>query len=228
MGEPSVEAIDVSRYYKTDGGVVVALNHINLRINDGEYVSVTGPSGSGKSTLLNCLSGLDQVSEGRVLIHGKDIAGMSDREISTFRAKNMGFVFQNYALIPVLNTIQNVELPSLIAGFSASEARSRAMNVLELVGLRGRIDYRPSQLSGGEQQRVAIARAIVNAPQVIWADEPTGNLDTETGATILELFRRLNEETGTTLVVVTHDERVAGNAHRRISILDGKIVRDER
>jgi putative ABC transport system ATP-binding protein len=226
MNDIAVQAVDVSKYYETGNGRVVALDRINLSIMRGEYVSITGPSGSGKSTLLNCLSGLDRVSEGHVYVNGTDIATMNDREISVFRSKNMGFIFQNYALIPVFTALENVELPALVSGVTAQEANKRALEALELVGLLHRANFRPSQLSGGEQQRVAVARAIVNRPSVIWADEPTGNLDTETGASILRLFDSLNRERGSTLVVVTHDERVARSARRRISLLDGRITGD--
>lgn len=220
----AIEARDVSKYYLSGKERFAAISHIDLRIQKGEFISVMGPSGSGKTTLLNCLSGLDRISEGTVLVNGSNIAEMSDSAISRFRARNMGFVFQNYALLPVFTTVENVELPALIMGEKASRARELAVNTLELVGMANRASFKPSQLSGGEQQRAAIARALVNSPEVIWADEPTGNLDTEAGRVIMELFSKLNSALGATVVVVTHDERVASYTGRRISIMDGKIV----
>ena len=219
-----IEARDVSKYYLAGKERFAAISHINILISKGEFISVMGPSGSGKTTLLNCLSGLDRISEGAVLVNGSNIAEMSDTEISRFRARNMGFVFQNYALLPVFTTVENVELPSLILGERASAARQKAMRTLELVGMGNRADFKPSQLSGGEQQRAAIARAIVNSPEVIWADEPTGNLDTESGRVIMEMFKELNRTLSSTVVVVTHDERVASYTHRSIYIMDGRIV----
>ncbi len=219
-----IEARDVSKYYLSGKERFAAISHVNIRIGKGEFISVMGPSGSGKTTLLNCLSGLDRISEGAVLVKGTNIADMSDSEISRFRARNMGFVFQNYALLPVFTTVENVELPALILGEKASTARQKALHTLELVGMSNRAQFKPSQLSGGEQQRAAIARALVNSPEVIWADEPTGNLDTEAGRVIMELFNDLNKTLSATVVVVTHDERVASYTARTIRIMDGKIV----
>ena len=219
-----IEARDVSKYYLAGKARFAAISHVNIQISKGEFISVMGPSGSGKTTLLNCLSGLDRISEGAVLVNGSNMAEMSDTEISRFRARNMGFVFQNYALLPVFTTVENVELPSLILGERASVARQKALRKLELVGMGNRADFKPSQLSGGEQQRAAIARAIVNSPEVIWADDPTGNLDTESGRVIMEMFKELNRTLSSTVVVVTHDERVASYTHRSIHIMDGRIV----
>ncbi len=219
-----IEARDVSKYYLAGKARFAAISHVNIQISKGEFISVMGPSGSGKTTLLNCLSGLDRISEGAVLVNGSNMAEMSDTEISRFRARNMGFVFQNYALLPVFTTVENVELPSLILGERASVARQKALRTLELVGMGNRADFKPSQLSGGEQQRAAIARALVNSPEVIWADEPTGNLDTESGRVIMEMFKELNRTLSSTVVVVTHDERVASYTHRSIYIMDGRIV----
>ncbi len=220
----SIEARDVSKYYLSGKERFAALSHLDLRIMKGEFISVMGPSGSGKTTLLNCLSGLDRISEGTVFVNGNNIAEMSDAVISRFRAKNMGFVFQNYALLPVFSTVENVELPALIIGEKASKARQIALRTLELVGMANRAGFKPSQLSGGEQQRAAIARALVNNPEVVWADEPTGNLDTEAGRVIMELFSELNRNLAATVVVVTHDERVASYTRRTINIMDGRIV----
>lgn len=222
-----IEARDVSKYYLSGKERFAAISHIDLSIRKGEFISVMGPSGSGKTTLLNCLSGLDRISEGTVMVNGEDIAEMSDAYISRFRARKMGFVFQNYALLPVFTTVENVELPALIVGEKASRAREMALSTLEMVGMSGRASFKPSQLSGGEQQRAAIARALVNRPEVIWADEPTGNLDTAAGKTIMELFRDLNSSLEATVVVVTHDERVASYTRRRINISDGRIVDGE-
>lgn len=219
-----IEARDVSKYYLSGKERFAAISHINLSLVKGEFISVMGPSGSGKTTLLNCLSGLDRVSEGTVLVNGSNIAEMSDGTVSRFRAKNMGFVFQNYALLPVFTTVENVELPALVVGEKASSARQMAMRTLEMVGMGNRAHFRPSQLSGGEQQRAAIARALVNSPEVIWADEPTGNLDTASGRMIMELFSTLNRMLSATVVVVTHDERIASYTGRRINIMDGMVV----
>lgn len=225
--EYAAQALNISKYYTVGEERVAALKNVTVNIKQGDFVAITGPSGSGKSTLLNCLSGLDRVTEGEVVIGGRTITGMTDREISRFRASNMGFVFQNYALLPVFNVAENVELPALITGVRASEARKMAMEVLDFVGLKNRFNFRPDQLSGGEQQRVAIARSLINRPSVLWADEPTGNLDSESGSAVLELFARLNSEHRSTVVVVTHNAEVASRTRTRIRLSDGKIT-DER
>src|SRR5688572_32930987 len=191
-------------------------------------VTIVGPSGDGKTTLLNCLSGLDAVDEGDVLIEGTSLKSMSDRERTDYRALRMGFVFQFYNLMPVLNAVENVELPLLVARRSQKEARERALAALELVGLTERAHHLPDELSGGQRQRVAIARALVNDPAVVWADEPTGNLDSESAADILELIERLNRQNGQTFVLVTHDARVAERAQRILRMRDGRIESDER
>ena len=220
----AVRAQNISKYYAVGKERFAALKNVTVSIKRGDFVAVTGPSGSGKSTLLNCLSGLDRVTEGEVIIAGRNITGMTDREISRFRASSMGFVFQNYALLPVFNVVENVELPALITGVRASEARRRAIEVLEFVGLENRTGFKPDQLSGGEQQRVAIARSLINMPAVLWADEPTGNLDSEAGAAVLELFSRLNREQHSTVVVVTHNAEVASRTNNRIRLSDGRIT----
>jgi putative ABC transport system ATP-binding protein len=187
-----------------------------------------GPSGCGKTTLLNCLSGLDSIDSGEVLIEGEQLSALSDKARTDYRARRMGFVFQFYNLIPVLTAVENVELPLLIARVSASEARRRALAALELVGIAGRAGHVPDALSGGERQRVTIARSLVNDPAVVWADEPTGDLDSENAQDIVELMRRLNLERGLTFLIVTHDLSVGRQTDRIIRMLDGEIVEEQR
>lgn len=220
--------IEVHNLWKEYNGKekVTALKGINLRINTGEFVVILGPSGSGKTTLLNCLSGVDRPTKGTVIIHGTDLYRLSEEERTRFRAENMGFVFQFFNLVPVLTAIENVELPLLILGVNRKEARERAFEILRKVGLAHKCDRFPEELSGGEKQRVAIARAIVHNPKVIWADEPTGALDNETGRMIIDLLMEMKENS--TLVVVTHDERIAEKADRVIRIRDGQIEQDTR
>jgi putative ABC transport system ATP-binding protein len=189
-------------------------------------LAVMGPSGSGKTTLLNCLSGLDDIDGGRVLVEGRDLFAMTDHERTAHRAKAMGFIFQAFNLIPVFNAVENVELPLLLVGVRAREARSRAIDILARVGLGERALHRPNELSGGEQQRVAIARALVATPAIVWADEPTGNLDTVMAAQVMDLLRQLNDE-GQTIVLVTHDEGIGHSAKRLVRMLDGHLVLDE-
>jgi putative ABC transport system ATP-binding protein len=212
----------VSKVYKTDAGIVRALTGLDLRIPTGEFLAVMGPSGSGKTTLLNCLSGLDDIDEGRVFVEGEDLHKMSDSARSRHRAKKMGFIFQAFNLIPVFTASENVELPLLLAGVSASEARRRAEETLERVGLGARKNHRPNALSGGEQQRVTIARALAGRPAIVWADEPTGNLDTETAMSVMDMLRELNAE-GETLVLVTHDPAIGALAGQLIRMRDGSI-----
>ncbi|MCX7623896.1 MAG: ABC transporter ATP-binding protein [Thermomicrobium sp.] len=223
-----VEARNVVKIYDTGRIKVQALRGVSLTVLRGEMVAVMGPSGSGKTTLLNCLSGLDTIDEGQVLIAGKELAKLADDVRSTFRARHMGFVFQLFNLIPVLTALENVELPALLAGVRPGEARRRAMEVLEQVGLADRAGHKPNELSGGQQQRVAIARALVNQPDIIWADEPTGNLDTETADEVMALLRRLNRENGQTFVIVTHDPRIGAMCDRIVQMRDGRIVDDGR
>ena len=222
---PIVEARDVVKSYNAGSHVVSALRGVSLTINPGEFVAIVGPSGNGKSTLLNCLSGIDTIDEGTVLVDGKDIHAMSDRKRTAHRAERMGFVFQSFNLIPVLNSVENVELPLLAAGVKPSEARRRSLEMLRRVSLGDRSDHRPGELSGGQQQRVAIARALVGNPAVVWADEPTGNLDSSTAASVVDLFGGLHER-GQTVVVVTHDHAFGNRADRVIEVLDGMIDRD--
>jgi putative ABC transport system ATP-binding protein len=212
----------VRKVYRSAAGPVEALKGLDLSVERGEFVAVMGPSGSGKTTLLNCLSGLDSIDEGRVILEGDDLHQMSDAKRTVHRAKKMGFVFQSFNLIPVFTAVENVELPLLLAGVTPSEARVRASETMGLVGLGERQGHRPNELSGGEQQRVTIARALAGHPSIVWADEPTGNLDSETASNIMDLLRQLNSE-GLTLVLVTHDPAIGETARRVIQMRDGEI-----
>jgi putative ABC transport system ATP-binding protein len=205
-----------------NGAAVHALRGASLEIHAGEYVAIAGPSGSGKSTLLQLIGGIDAPSSGSVELLGTRIDSLSDRELTRLRLTRLGFVFQRFHLLPVLTALENVELPMAEAGLGRGKRRDRALELLAYVGLRHRAGHRATQLSGGEMQRVAIARALANQPVLLLADEPTGELDAETGTEILSLFRRLNKD-GTTLVVVTHDEQLAAEAGRVIHMLDGRI-----
>lgn len=224
MPKPMIRSKGLHKYY--EGEVRVhALRGVDLSINKGEMVAVMGPSGCGKTTLLNCLSGLDDISKGKVWIGGKDLESLSDNEKTEMRAMNMGFVFQFYNLLPVLSAVENVELPLLLAGKSDG-AREKAEKALKMVGLGHRIEHRPSALSGGERQRVTIARAIVNEPDIVWADEPTGDLDSKTSDKIMDLLCKLNDKNGHTMVLVTHEDRVAHRAERTLHMESGVIERD--
>jgi ABC-type lipoprotein export system ATPase subunit len=220
----SIEARSVHKTYDTGSVKVHALRGIDLQITRGEMAAVMGPSGCGKTTLLNCLAGLDGIDSGEILIDGVPLHSMNDRQKTDLRARKMGFVFQFYNLLPVLSAIENVELPMLVSGSSAAEARSRAQDALALVGLSDRATHRPAELSGGQQQRVTIARALANRPAIIWADEPTGDLDSETSGEIMDLLRRLNRENGQTFVIVTHAPEIGARADRIIRMRDGQIV----
>jgi len=216
----------VRKVYRTGAEEVEALRGVDLTVNEGEFVSVMGPSGYGKTTLLNCCSGLDDIDGGRVLLDGVDLHALSDARRTANRASSMGFVFQAYNLIPVFSAVENVELPLLLAGTDAKDARRRAIATLDRVGLAGRLKHRPAELSGGEQQRVTVARALAGQPRVVWADEPTGALDSETAEQVLQLLVELNAA-GLTLIVVTHDEGVGQRASRLIKMRDGRIVSDD-
>lgn len=221
-GDAILVATDVTKIYRTGAESVEALHDLSLTIRSGDFLAVMGPSGSGKTTLLNCLSGLDDIEGGTVLVDGKDIHEMSDAKRSRYRAEQMGFIFQSFNLIPVFTAAENVELPLLLAGNKPAEARQRAEATLERVGLGHRKSHRPNELSGGEQQRVTIARALAGSPSIVWADEPTGNLDTETAGSVMGLLRELNGE-GLTLVLVTHDPSIGEMAGTLIRMRDGTI-----
>ena len=225
--ELMVEATGVRKVYESGGLRVHALRGVDLAIGRGEMVAIMGPSGCGKTTLLNCMSGLDDMDDGEVLIAGDSIGEMSDRKRTGFRAHKMGFIFQSYNLIPVLSAVENVELPLLVAGSKPKKARRLALHALEMIGLPDQAHKRPAEMSGGQQQRVTVARSLVNAPAIVWADEPTGALDSETSAEIMDLLVRLNKEQGQTFVLVTHDPSVARRAHRTVRMRDGRIASDE-
>jgi putative ABC transport system ATP-binding protein len=222
-----IEASVVSKEYRLGDATVQALRGITLRIEPGEVVAIMGPSGCGKTTLLNCLSGLDSISSGTVRIAGQDLRSLSDRDLTAFRAREMGFIFQAYNLLPVLNGVENVELPMLVSGVSAREARKRAWASLERVGMGNRAHHRPAELSGGQRQRIAIARALATHPSLVWADEPTGALDSQTSQEILDLMLQLNREEGLTFVWVTHAPDIAHQAGRLITMRDGLIEVDQ-
>jgi putative ABC transport system ATP-binding protein len=222
-----VRATDVWKTY--DGNEVVqALRGVSFEVPRGEMVAIMGPSGCGKTTLLNCLSGLDTIDSGEVLIEGTDINGLSDHQKSRYRAQRMGFIFQTYNLLPVLSAVENVELPLIVSGVSARDARRRALSALEKVSLSDRASHWPAQLSGGQRQRVTIARALVNDPAIVWADEPTGNLDSQTADDVMRLMEQLNVDHLQTFVIVTHDPGVGARCHRIVRMRDGKIVGEER
>jgi putative ABC transport system ATP-binding protein len=224
--ETLLVAESVQKQYVTGEVSVHALVDLDLQVRAGELVAVMGPSGSGKTTLLNCLSGLDDIDGGRVLVQGQDLFAMSDADRTEHRARSMGFIFQSFNLIPVFTAVENVELPLLLVGERARAARSRAREMLDLVGLAHRADHLPSQMSGGEQQRVTVARALVARPAIVWADEPTGNLDSAMAAQVMELLRRLNEQEGQTIVLVTHDETIGHAAPRLLRMRDGRLQHD--
>jgi putative ABC transport system ATP-binding protein len=220
---PLVELRNVSKIYHLGGEEIRALDDVTLDIDNGEFISIIGPSGSGKSTLMHILGCLDSPTKGTIQLDGVMIHNASARQLAAMRNQKIGFVFQFFNLLPKLNVLQNVELPMIYSGISGRERRERAMAALEMVGMANRAKHRPSQLSGGQQQRTAIARALVNNPRIVFADEPTGNLDSHTGDAILKLFRQLSQE-GRTIVLVTHDPEIAAVTPRRIEIRDGKIA----
>lgn len=222
-----VEAQDVSKIYNTGSTELHALKGINFSVKRGEMVGVMGPSGCGKTTLLNCLSGLDDVTSGVISIEGENIADMGDKKRTRYRARRMGFVFQVYNLLPVLSAVENVELPLLVADVKPGEARERAMKALERVGLANWAGHRPAELSGGQRQRVTIARSLVNEPAIVWADEPTGALDSTSASDIMGLLKQLNQEQGLTIVLVTHDHGVGNMCDRIVRMQDGEITGEE-
>ncbi len=219
----AIEAEDVSREYALDGVTVPALRGVSFTIDRSDYVAIVGPSGSGKSTLMHLLGGLDRPTSGRLRLDGRDVAELTPTELARLRNETIGFVFQSFHLLPRTSAVDNVALPLVYRGLNARARREKAREMLVKVGLGHRLDHRPNQLSGGEQQRVAIARALVTDPTVLLADEPTGNLDTATGQSVLALLEQLNQEEGVALVLVTHDREVAARARRQISMRDGLI-----
>jgi ABC-type lipoprotein export system ATPase subunit len=223
-----IEATDVVKTYDTGYSEVLALRGVSLSVERGEMVAIMGPSGCGKTTLLNCLSGLDDIDSGRVSVDGTDINRLSDNAKTEYRARNMGFVFQVYDLLPILSAVENVELPMLVSGTPAGRARQAAMRALDFVHLADRAGHRPAELSGGERQRVAVARSLVNDPAIVWADEPTGALDSTNAEQIMNLLRELNEASNQTFVVVTHDPKMAAYAQRIVHMVDGLIVDEKR
>ena len=222
-----VHARGLHKTYDTGAVRTHALRGVDLRVERGETVGIMGPSGCGKTTLLNCLAGLEEFEAGEVHIDGTPLRGMSDNAKTEYRARQMGFVFQSYNLLPVLSAVENVELPLLVAGARPKEARSKALSALETVGIPEQAHKRPNDMSGGQQQRVTVARSLVNDPAIVWADEPTGALDSETSREIVDLLVKLNREQGHTFVLVTHDASVAARAHRTVRMRDGLIENDE-
>ncbi|WP_242427203.1 MULTISPECIES: ABC transporter ATP-binding protein [unclassified Streptomyces] len=221
-------ATGVRKIYRTGSVAVTALLDLDLLVRRGEMVGVMGPSGSGKTTLLNCLSGLDDIDGGRVEVDGHDLFAMSDAARTEHRAHTMGFVFQAFNLIPVFSAVENVELPLLLVGTRPREARRRALDMLDRVGLGHRVEHRPSEMSGGEQQRVTIARALAGRPAIVWADEPTGNLDSAMADQVMDLLCELNQDEGQTIVLVTHDSAIGARVPRLIRMRDGQLVDDVR
>ena len=222
-----IETEHVHRFFGEGEVGVAALDDISIKIEQGEFSAIIGPSGSGKTTFLQLVGGLDNPTSGRVWLSGANIAEMTGRELSDFRRDHIGFIFQSYNLIPVLSAEENIEYVMLLQGVSADKRHKRVREVLSLVGLEGLGDRRPAQLSGGQQQRVAVARAMASSPDIILADEPTANLDSATGAALLDVMRRLNEEQGMTFVFSTHDRKIMDRAKRLIHLHDGKVEQDE-
>ncbi len=220
-----IELKNVSKVYELGGEKIYALNNVNLTISNGEFLAVVGPSGSGKSTLANIIGGLDVPDKGQVLIDEEDIAQVSDKKLSHFRNKKIGFIFQSFNLQPTFTALENVMIPLIFAKMGGADRKKRAIECLKVVGLSDRMKHRPNQLSGGQRQRVCIARALANNPEIIIADEPTGNLDSVKGAEIVALLKQLNKKNGITLIVITHDATVARQAGKVLLIKDGKITR---
>ena len=223
MQSPVIKAINISRKFGTGDAAVTAVKDINLKVKQGEFLAITGRSGSGKTTLLNLLGGLDQPTQGQILLQNRDLSDMSDPEMVKLRRQNIGFIFQSFGLLPLLSAYENVELPLHIRGYSWRDRRTLAHETLELVGLSGRTSHRPYELSGGEQQRVAIARALAPNPQIVFADEPTGELDTATGISISNILKNISSERAVTVIVATHDPVISQISDRVIDIMDGEI-----
>ena len=224
MSEIVISTENLHKSYVSKDIEVHALKGVQLSIQKGEIVGVMGPSGCGKTTLLNCLSGLDSIDDGHISIQGKSLVDLNDDQLSEFRAKKMGFVFQTYNLLPVLTAVENVELPLLVSGYSSKEARKKSIETLGVVGLETWKHHLPGQLSGGQSQRVTLARALVNDPAIIWADEPTGNLDSTNEKEIMDLLIDLNKKNNQTFVIVTHSDYVGSRTNRIIKMHDGEIV----
>jgi len=220
-----VEAVNLKKTYLLGKVPVEALRGVSLRVESGDFLAVLGPSGSGKSTLLNLIGALDKPTEGSLRIEGVDISKLDDNQLSDLR-RRIGFVFQFFNLIPRFTARENVELSMSIAGLNRAERRKRAEKVLEVVGLKERMNHKPAELSGGEQQRVAIARALANEPRFLLMDEPTGNIDSRTANEIMELIKRLNKERGVTIIMVTHDQRLAGQAKKMVQMYDGVVTKE--
>ena len=223
MQSPVITAINISRKFGTGDTAVTAVKDVNLQVKQGEFLAITGRSGSGKTTLLNLLGGLDQPTYGQILLQNQDLSDMSDPEMVKLRRQNIGFIFQSFGLLPLLSAYENVELPLHIRGYSWRDRRTLAHETLELVGLSGRTSHRPYELSGGEQQRGAIARALAPNPQIVFADEPTGELDTATGISISNILKNISSERGVTVIVATHDPVISQISDRIIDIMDGEI-----
>jgi putative ABC transport system ATP-binding protein len=223
-----VQASEIVKTYATGRIAVRALRGVNLSVVRGEIIAIMGPSGCGKTTLLNCLSGLDTIDSGQIIVDGSDINHLSDNKKTEFRARRMGFVFQFYNLLPVLSAIENVELPLLVSGTGVKETRQRALAALEQVHLAEWANHRPAELSGGQRQRVTVARALVNEPAIVWGDEPTGDLDSANAQQIMDLICELNRNQGQTFVLVTHDANIAARANRTVHMVDGLIVDETR
>ena len=219
---------DIMKTYVMGDAVVHALDHVSVEIGVGEFTSIMGPSGSGKSTMMNILGCLDRPTSGQYYLDGKDVAGYSDDELARTRNAKIGFVFQNFNLLPRANALKNVMVPLIYGEEKTKNAKERAMEMLAMVGMDGRADHRPNELSGGQKQRVAIARAMINDPAIILADEPTGALDSKTGHMVMDLFHRLHEEQGKTIVLITHSQELATETQRIVTLLDGEIVGDNR
>jgi len=221
---PVMQATALWKIYASGDSTVQAVRGVDVEIKEGEMIAIMGPSGCGKTTLLNVLSGIDEPNSGEVMIDGNPMYSVSDDKRTQMRAQNLGFIFQDFNLLPVLSAVENVELPLLLLGKSASEARKSALEALDSVGLADRSEHRPTELSGGQQQRVAIARAIVHHPKVILCDEPTGNLDSATSSTVMTLLKEINKKLGTTFLLVTHDKDVASQCSRILQMDDGLMV----
>ena len=224
MSEIGIATESLHKFYGSRDQKVHALNSVDISIEEGEIVGVMGPSGCGKTTLLNCLSGLDSIDSGTILMQGQTLTDLNDDQLSELRAKRMGFVFQTYNLLPVLTAVENVELPLLVSGFSGKEARSKALAKLAEVELEDWQQHLPGELAGGQRQRVTLARALVNDPAIVWADEPTGNLDSENERLIMDLLTDLNKRNNQTFVIVTHSDYVGGRTDRIIQMKDGEVV----